>query len=110
VPYQFRLRAQVRLEHFSQYYELSNGCYEQLSLAESCANFCGFDLHLCEKCFSDLVKAFEKTISAQVRFGEPGAPVPFLMVEADGENRGSLGPPGAHGRSGWTEPRTTEAT
>jgi hypothetical protein len=39
------------LMHFSQYYELSNGGYEQLSLAESCANFCGFGLHLCEKCF-----------------------------------------------------------
>jgi hypothetical protein len=33
---------------FSQYSELSDGGYEQLSLAESCVNFCGFDLHLCE--------------------------------------------------------------
>jgi hypothetical protein len=32
-------------EHFSQYYELSSDCYEQLSLAESCVNFCGFGLH-----------------------------------------------------------------
>jgi hypothetical protein len=37
-----------RQEHFSQYQELSNGCYEQLSFAESCVNFCGFGLHLCE--------------------------------------------------------------
>jgi hypothetical protein len=40
--------AKNAIAHFSQYYELSNGCYEQLSLAESCANFCGFGLHLCE--------------------------------------------------------------
>jgi hypothetical protein len=35
--------------HFSQYYEVSTGGYEQLSLAESCAGFCGSGLHFCEK-------------------------------------------------------------
>jgi hypothetical protein len=41
--------ADGRLEHFSQYYEVSDGGHEQLSLAESCANFSGFGLQLYEK-------------------------------------------------------------
>jgi hypothetical protein len=42
---------QTAFKAFSQCDELFNGGYEQLSLAESCANSCGFDLHRCEKCY-----------------------------------------------------------
>jgi hypothetical protein len=36
-------------EHFSQYREPLNNGYVQLSLAESCVDFCGFDLHVLRK-------------------------------------------------------------
>jgi hypothetical protein len=42
------LHEQTALKAFSQCDELFNGGYEQLSLAESCANSCGFGLHRCE--------------------------------------------------------------
>jgi hypothetical protein len=43
------LQRETAVKAFSQCFELFNGGYEQLSLAESCANSCGFDLHRCEK-------------------------------------------------------------
>jgi hypothetical protein len=67
--------AREQLEHFSQYYELSNGGYEQLSLAESCANFCGFGLHLCEKCFTREPVGRRDQRAAVRRFGSAMAAV-----------------------------------
>ena len=62
-----------QLRAFSQYYELYDGCYEQLSLTESCANFCGFGLHLCEKSFSAAPKEIREATGSFVVFfrGKP---------------------------------------
>src|ERR1700692_1726536 len=75
------------IEPFAQYHELSDSSYEQLSLAESCANLCGFGLHLLRKTLVRALQhlaesiekrrlAFQNTLSA---LGD-GTPTPAIHL------------------------------
>src|SRR5882757_4489178 len=59
-----------------------NGCYVQLSLAESCVDFCDFGLHLCENAVTTLFPAWKARNHLDSR-AAPGSTSGALAPEAE---------------------------